>query len=131
MIYLVTGGGQDVVVARDDEVRDSLTKMMTTKADSGMSGIFHNLGNVSLRTIAFLLVSTISILLIVGVSIGLICRVQVIQSASVANVRSYNGLFLFSIFTFFQHDLEKNDTSFESPKMKLLELSMKLGMARP
>ena len=77
MICLVAGGGQDVVVARDDEVRDSLTKMMTTKADSGMSGIFHNLGNVSLRTIAFLLVSTISILLIVGVSIGLICRVQV------------------------------------------------------
>ena len=79
MIYLVAGGGgqQDVVVARDDEVRDSLTKMMTTKADSGMTSIFHNLGNFSLRTIAFLLVSSISILLIVGVSIGLICRVQV------------------------------------------------------
>ena len=85
MIYLVAGGaggsgGQDVVLARDDEVRDSLTKMMTTKeADSGMSGIFHNLGgkDFSIRTIAFLLVSSISILLIVGVSIGLICRVQV------------------------------------------------------
>ena len=85
MIYLVAGGaggngGQDVVLARDDGVRDSLTKMMATKeADSGMSGIFHNLGgkDFSLRTIAFLLVSSISILLIVGVSIGLICRVQV------------------------------------------------------
>lgn len=66
------------MVARDDEVRDSLTKMMTTKADSGMSSIFHNLGNFSIRTIAFLLVSSISIVLIISVSIGLICKVQVI-----------------------------------------------------
>ena len=88
MIYLVAGGGgqQDVVVARDDEVRDSLTKMMTTKADSGMTSIFHNLGNFSLRTIAFLLVSSISILLIVGVSIGLICRVQVINVFIYCNI---------------------------------------------
>ena len=79
MIYFVSG--QEVVVARDDEVRDSLTKMMTTKADSGMSGIFHNLGggssNFSLRTIAFLLVSSIAILIVVSVTIGLICKVQV------------------------------------------------------
>ena len=71
----------DVVVARDDEVRDSLTKMMTTKADSGMSGIFHQMaGNFSLRTLAFLLVASVSVILIVSVSIGLICRVQVSAS---------------------------------------------------
>ena len=66
------------MVARDDEVRDSLTKMMTTKADSGMSGIFHQMaGNFSLRTLAFLLVASVSVIHIVSVSIGLICRVQV------------------------------------------------------
>ena len=79
--FSVSGGqNEDVlVVARDDEVRDSLTKMMTTKADSGgMSSIFHNWGkNFSLRTMAFLLVSTIAIVLVVSVSIGLICKVQV------------------------------------------------------
>ncbi len=83
MIYHVAGGGsgQDVVVARDDEVRDSLTKMMTTKADSakGMTNIFHNLGNFSLRTVTFMLVSSIAVLLVVSVSIGLICKVQVIN----------------------------------------------------
>ena len=69
------------MVARDDEVRDSLTKMMTTKADSGMSGIFHQMaGNFSLRTLAFLLVASVSVILIVSVSIGLICRVQVSAS---------------------------------------------------
>ena len=52
-----------------------------------------------------------------------------IQSASVAYVWSYNGLFLFSIFSFLKKDLETNDTSFESPKIELLESSMKLGMA--
>jgi hypothetical protein len=69
-------GNSGVAVARDDEVRDSVTKMMTTK-DSGMAGVFHNLGNISLRTILFLLISTIAILLVISVSIGLICRVQV------------------------------------------------------
>ena len=69
----------DVVVARDNEVRDSLTKMMTTKADSGMSNIFHNFPeNFSLRTAAFLLVSGIAVVLVLSVSIGLICKVQVI-----------------------------------------------------
>ena len=60
-----------------------------------------------------------------------IFQLTFIQSASLAYVRSYNGLFLFSIFTFFQKDLETNDTSFESPKIELLESSMKLGMAWP
>ena len=105
MIYFVSG--QEVVVARDDEVRDSLTKMMTTKADSGMSGIFHNLGggssNFSLRTIAFLLVSSIAILIVVSVTIGLICKVQVsavqffigIPSAAAADVVSSTSLSMF------------------------------------
>ena len=67
------------MVARDNEVRDSLTKMMTTKADSGMSSIFHNFPeNFSLRTTAFLLVSSIAVVLVLSVSIGLICKVQVI-----------------------------------------------------
>ena len=67
------------MVARDNEVRDSLTKMMTTKADSGMSSIFHNFPeNFSLRTAAFLLVSSIAVVLVLSVSIGLICKVQVI-----------------------------------------------------
>ena len=40
--------------------------------------------------------------------------------------------FSFSQFSpFFQNDLERNDTSFESPKIELLESSMKLGVARP
>ena len=38
--------------------------------------------------------------------------------------------FSFSQFSpFFQNDLERNDTSFESPKIELLESSMKLGVA--
>ena len=66
------------MVARDDEVRDSLTKMMTTKADSGFSGFLYGVGgNFSVRTVVFLLISCVSILLIVSVSIGLICKVQV------------------------------------------------------
>ena len=40
--------------------------------------------------------------------------------------------FSFSQFsTFFQKYLETNDTSFESPRIELLELSMILGVARP
>ena len=40
--------------------------------------------------------------------------------------------FSFSQFSlFFQDDLEINDTSFESPKIELLESSMKLGVAQP
>ena len=40
--------------------------------------------------------------------------------------------FSFSQFSpFFHKDLETNDTSFESPKIELLESSMKLGVAQP
>ena len=40
--------------------------------------------------------------------------------------------FSFSQFSpFFQNDLERNDTSFRSPKIELLESSMKLGVAQP
>ena len=53
-----------------------------------------------------------------------------IQFPTVAYVRSCNGFFLFSIFTFFQKNLETNDTSFESPKIELLESCEKLGVAK-
>ena len=52
-----------------------------------------------------------------------------IQSASVAYTLSYNRLFLFSIFTFFSKKFGTNDTTFESPKIELLESGMKFGMA--
>ena len=41
-------------------------------------------------------------------------------------------VFSFSWFSsFLKKDLELNDTSFESPKIELLELAMKLGVAWP
>ena len=54
-----------------------------------------------------------------------------IQSASVANVGHIMDCSFSQFSPFFQNDLERNDTSFESPKIELLESSMKLGVARP
>ena len=56
-------------------------------------------------------------------------KIVEIQFPTIAYVWSCYGFLFFSIFTFFQKNLETNDTSFESPKTELLESGEKVGVA--